>query len=518
MKKFEKQQSITYTAIIVVIIGLMGKVFGFLRELLLAKYFGTSRIVDIYLMSITIPSILFGFLPALGVGFTPTYYSVKTEERNKFLNNILSVSIVIAIICIFFMSIFADNIIDIVANGFDNASQSQTKQFLMITMWSVLFNTPIQILAAYLNCKGSYISSNIANLTISLIQAMFVVIAAQINISLLAYGYLLPFIVQFLWLLGSAYKREFRPRPTLKFDQNIKKIIILVIPIFISNMLVDLNGFVDKYLGASLPEGRISALNYAFTLRSVFYTVCTTVVTTIFYPKISELTSKKKDNELSSVVIKVIDIFLLVFIPLQVFSIIFSQDIIKVVLMRGNFSQGSVELTAYPFVMYMLSLLFISITDLIVKIFYAKGDSIHNLLYGAINIGMNIIISICLVNFLEHTGLALGTTLSSIVTFPLYLRRLSKDVRGIKLKPSFIKAAKIVIASVLVGIFLIISTKYINLILGNYNIIILTVRLLVQFVCATIIYVILLKIFKVKEANYLQAFLVSQYVNLKNKK
>lgn len=513
-KKVEKRKAITFTAIIVVIIGLTGKIFGFLRELLLARYFGTSRIVDIYLMSITIPSILFGFLPALSVGFTPVYYSIKAEVRNKFLNNILSFSIVIAFACILFTLLFADNIVHIVANGFDEGAQAQTRQFLMITMWSVLFNTPIQILASYLNCKSSYISSNIANLTISLIQALFVVVAAKINVLLLAYGYLLPFIVQFLWLFGSACRKEFRPKPTLKFDQNIKKIIILVIPIFISNMLVDLNGFVDKYLGASLPEGRISALNYSFTLRSVFYTVCTTVVTTIFYPKISELAAEKKDDELSSIAVKVIDILLVLFIPLQLFCIIFSRDIIKIVLMRGNFSQSSLELTVDPFIMYMLSLLFISITDLIVKIFYAKGDSIHNLLYGGINIGINISISICLVNFLGHTGLALGTTLSAVITFPLYLRRLSKDVNGLRLKSSLIKAGKIMLASSCIGLFLIIFTKHINIMTGDYGTATLMIRLALQFVCSSVIYIAFLKMLKVEEANYLCRFFMSKYKKL----
>lgn len=493
----KKSNKIAITAIAVIIIGLAGKIFGFLRELLLARYFGTSQIVDIYLMSITIPSLFFGFLPAIGVGVTPIFYSVKTKERNKFLNNVLCISIIIACLCIIATYFFSAELVAFVANGFDNLARNYTEQFLLVTVWSVLLNTPIQILISYLNCQGSYINSNIANLTVSIIQALFVVIAAKINVALLPYGYLMPFVVQFIWLFSTSCRYGFRPCPGIRFDDSIKRLFILVIPIFISNMLVDLNGFVDKYLASSLPEGRISSLNYAFTLRAVFYTLCTTVITTIFYPKISKLVTEKKSNELLALVNSVIDILIILFLPLQVFCIICAKDIVNVVLMRGNFNQNSLELTMYPFAMYMISLVFISIIDLIIKIFYAKGDSVRNLLYGGMNIGCNIVVSICLVKTLGHTGLALGTSISAIIIFPLYINRLSKEVDGFKFKIHAVKIIKVIIGCCTIGIFLLLFNSF-N-IMGIEDKLFLVIRLLLQSLGSFILYFFTLSVLNVRE-------------------
>lgn len=515
---FRKQKSnIAYTAIIIIIIGLTGKIFGFLRELLLAKYFGTSEIVDVYLMSITIPSLMFGFLPALGVGFTPVYYSIEDVDKNKFLNNILSISMFVSIICIIITMLFSQNIVEFVANGFSKNAKEYTEQFLLVTIWSVLLNTPIQILVSFLNCKGSYISSNLSNLTISIIQALFVVLAANINIILLPYGYLCPFIVQFLWLLSSSCRHGYKPRLIIQFDNSIKKIFILVIPIFISNMLVDLNGFVDKYLASSLPEGRISALNYAFTLRSVLYTVCTTVISTIFYPKVSQLVSMKRDDELAVIINRVMDILILLFIPLQLFCIIFAKDIIKIVLMRGSFSQDSLNLTVYPFIMYMVSLVFISITDFIIKVFYAKKDSLSNLIYGGLNMGLNVFISVLLVRPFGHTGLALGTSLSAIITVPLYVRKISKEIKGLEIRGSVLKMVKAIVSGFVMGIFLIISTDIINFILKNYSTIFLLLRLILQFICSLAIYILGLKILRVHEVKEAFDFVKLKYTNAKNR-
>lgn len=497
----KKYNTIVYTTISVIIIGLISKIFGFLRELLLAHYFGTSQIVDIYLMSIAIPSLFFGFLPAIGVGVTPVYYSIKLESKNSFLNHILSISVLIAFLCICITYIFSDKIVFLVANGFDHIAKEYTKQFLLVTIWSVLLNTPIQILVSYLNCLGFYISSNITNLTVSIIQAIFVIIAAKIDTSILPYGYLLPFVVQFIWLYRISYKNGFRLNPEIKFEFSEKKLFILVIPIFISNMLVDLNGFIDKYLASGLPEGRISSLNYAYTLRSVFYTLCTTVVSTIFYPQISRLVAEKRDGELLSIVNKLIDILIILFLPLQVFFIICSKDIISIIYMRGNFNQNSLELTVSPFIMYMISLVFISLNDLAIKIFYAKNNSTSNLLYGGINIGSNIAISIFLVEILGHTGLALGTSLSAILVFPLYMWKLSKEMNGFKCKKHILKIIKVFIACSIMGGMLMLPFNVTILGLPKESMLLMTIKLLLQFLYSAILYMSILKILKVKEID-----------------
>ena len=286
------KKTIGHITIILSIIVIIGKFFGFFREILLANYFGTGQIVDAYMMSVTIPTILFGFLPALGVGFTPHFFRLKDTERNAFTTKVIGLSLIISLICVLLTNIFAEDIVKFIAGGFQGETFNLTVNYLRVTILLVVFNTPIQILIAYLNCKESYVFSNVTNLVLSSTQCVFVVLAAKINVNLLPYGILVSYIIQFALLALFSIKKDFVIVLGKLFDNNVISLLKSCVPIFLSNILVDINGFVDKYFASFLSLGSISALSYAFTIRSFFYYVFTTAITTIFYPKISDLISR----------------------------------------------------------------------------------------------------------------------------------------------------------------------------------------------------------------------------------
>ena len=60
------------TALLIMLITILSKIFGFARELTLAYFYGASNVSDAYLVSITIPSVIFGFIAAgLVAGYIP---------------------------------------------------------------------------------------------------------------------------------------------------------------------------------------------------------------------------------------------------------------------------------------------------------------------------------------------------------------------------------------------------------------------------------------------------------------
>lgn len=440
--------SLNIIALVVILISLIGKIFGFAREILLANYFGTSGIVDVYLMSVTIPSIFFGFLPAIGIGFTPVYFGIEnSEERNRFVSNILISSALFAFFCISLAIIFSKNIVMLCAPGFSPENQELTSKFLWITVWFVLLHTPVQILTAFLNCNEDYINSNVSNLFVSVTQAVFVILAAKYSVMLLPVGVVLPWVFQFIWLFLASRKKHLKICGFQKNDKHVKSLLIVSFPLFFSNILVDINGFVDKMLSSSLDEGKLSALNYSFTLRAVFVTATSTVITTIIYPRIAEGVKKKDDAKICEEVEKYFDFISFIIIPIMVLCIGFAIEIVSIVLMRGQFNLRSVEITTYPFVMYMFSLLVLIWRELIIKIMYSYNQTSKNLKYSFIEVGLNICFSLLLVKSLEHAGLALGTTLASVLVFPLYMRNICRTVKGFKIYPRIINVLKEALAS-----------------------------------------------------------------------
>jgi len=103
---------------------------------------------------------------------------------------------------------------------------------------------------------------------------------------------------------------------------------------------------------------------------------------------------------------------------------------------------------------------------------------------------------------MEHVGLALATSISAIITFPLYILKIKKVVAGMELKSSLIKAGKVLFASGCMG-FAAFGMNYIlsymsNEFLGSFKFV-KALEIVVISLLAFIIYVILLYFLKVEE-------------------
>ena len=68
-------------ALLVMIITIVSKILGFGREIVLSYVYGASSITDAYLISQTIPLVIFSFISAgVATGFIPMYSRNRKED------------------------------------------------------------------------------------------------------------------------------------------------------------------------------------------------------------------------------------------------------------------------------------------------------------------------------------------------------------------------------------------------------------------------------------------------------
>ena len=85
-------KKIVKSALLVVVMMLISKVLGLLREIFLAQQFGTSYIVDAYTVACTLPTVLFTlFASGFSNSYLPVYMRInEPEKKNFFFNNLTS--------------------------------------------------------------------------------------------------------------------------------------------------------------------------------------------------------------------------------------------------------------------------------------------------------------------------------------------------------------------------------------------------------------------------------------------
>ncbi|MDK2907114.1 MAG: putative peptidoglycan lipid flippase, partial [Petrotoga sp.] len=81
----------------------ISKFLGFFREIALSYFYGASQVSDAYLISITIPAVVFAFVgAALSTSYIPLFASVEKERGSKgaikFSNNVVNFLLIFACI------------------------------------------------------------------------------------------------------------------------------------------------------------------------------------------------------------------------------------------------------------------------------------------------------------------------------------------------------------------------------------------------------------------------------------
>lgn len=516
--------NIKTTAIIITIISLGSKLIGFAREIVLAYFYGTSYVVDAYLMAIAIPGIVFGWIVSLSVSYTPIYTEVRVksgeDNAKRFNNNIISIAITIAIICAFIGVLFNNQIVSLAAPGFEGEVYNLTNRFLKVTVFSISINVFVQILISYLNCHNKFIASNISTLIISSTQLLVIYISSKLGKEILIYGTILSYIAQLSLLLFFSYKNGYVYKYELKITPEIKQAFSILVPIFISSMTIQINSFVNKAFASNLAEGSISALNYSGVIRYFIFYIFTVALTTMIYPMLSSSMAKNDINTIKRLVSKAITIIIILFIPISVGAIILSEPAIFFVYQRGEFSSQSTLMTSAALQMYSIGLAAVALRDVITKVFYSMKETKAIMYISFLTVFACIIFSTILIKPLEHAGLALAASLSDIITLPLFFYFLRIRLGNLGLKDSLTILIKSCISSVVMGLLVYFTFNYLNSSFEPGKIITL-LSIAASAAAGASIYFVLMLLMKVEEMNYftdLVKYFNKKVFNLINKR
>jgi len=258
---------------------------------------------------------------------------------------------------------------------------------------------------------------------------------------ILAVGLLLASFGQFVYLRVLIKKKtDFRHRCVLDLrDTNIKQMLILVGPVFISTGVNQLNSIVDRSMASGLVEGSVSALNYSSEVANMVTQVVILSLTTILYPKMTELFARNNKAEKNSFTLTYINVVSLLVFPLAALIFVFSKEIVQILFGRGAFNENTVLFVSRALKIYALGIVGASFRDILNKVFYSMKDTKTPMINGTIAVAVNIGLNILLVKKFEYLGLALATSVSATVCTILLLIKMCKKMDGFKYR-KFIKA------------------------------------------------------------------------------
>lgn len=417
---------------------LLSRIFGFLRDMVIAMAFGSSASADAFFVAFRIPNMQRRILGegAVTAAFIPVFTETLTQKGEsaawKLTANLFNILLVILSAVSLLILVFSPAVITVFAPGFLD-EPGKFELTVKLTRWMAPYLFFIG-LAAF--CMGILNSLKVFALpaaapilqNISMIVSVLVIAPLMDEpIMGLAIGVVVGGALQLLVQLPTVFKKGMWLEMSFDFRQEeVVKIARLMGPVIFGLAVYELNIMIDTLIASMLPGGSISYLYYGNRLVQLPLGIFAVALSVALLPTLSSQAAKGDLKELVKTIGFSIRLILFITIPATIGLIILREPIINTIWERGEFLTTTTEGTAIALLYYSVGLCAYSGIKVIAPAFYSLQDTKTPAKIGIYAMVLNIVLNLILMKPLQHGGLALATSIAAIFNVAMLIYHLRK--------------------------------------------------------------------------------------------
>lgn len=450
-----RSQRVFKTTMLVTMVIILSKVSGFIRDMILANYFGTGVANDAYVSAYSLfylPVLLFN--SCISATLIPLYVQEREqqslEHSNHFASNTINLFALAAIALSAVFYALARPLVRLIYVGFDPGKTAMTVDLVRIMLLSLVFNITSISLASLLNATDKYVAAQLTGFPLNLCVIVAAVgFSERYGILAVGWGVFAANILQFLILIPFL-RGWFKWSPVMDFsDKRFHKLLTLAGPAMLSMGVSELNHMIDHALASGLNPGDISAMSYAYRLITFLLGVLMVPLTTVMFSKMSRLAAEHDRKGMLDVLRRCILVIALVALPIVVIAVVMSVDVIKFAYMRGRFDMHSVEVTAAILVCYVVGVPAFGLRDFLSRVFHSLQDTKTPFRVSCLVVALNIVLNLILRRIIGARGLALATSIAGATGMCTMLVLLKKRFGHLGFGEMLPELCKIVISTAL---------------------------------------------------------------------
>jgi len=413
---------------------LLSRIFGFIRDIVMASALGASYWSDIFFLANRLPN-LFRNIFAEGA-FTQAFMPSFVASANK---GVFSTAIFLRFsLFIIFGSLLVtfapEYITKLLAMGWSSERIADTAPLTAINFWYLYLIFIVTFIATLLQYKEHFVTTAMSTvlLNLSMIVALLLfmkddpkTIAYALSISVLVGGalqVLVHIIVLYKLKLSRLLIGGWRYRKKKDVRQEKKKFTTLFIPAVWGGSSMQINSFVGTIIASFLVTGSVSYLAYSqriFQLPLALFAIATA---TALFPGISKALKNKNETLAYANLGKGFWLLSFALGLATVGGVILSEPIIWLLFERGNFTPEQTQATASVLSMFMLGLLPLGLSKLFSLFLYATYRQGKAAKIATISVLVNIVASLLLMHTMGAQGIALAGSIGGWVLFILTVK------------------------------------------------------------------------------------------------
>jgi putative peptidoglycan lipid II flippase len=421
----------------------ISRIVGLAREIVFASYFGTSGFASAYTIASLVPNLVAQLFAqsALSAAFVPVFTDLLQKGRRREALGLASTLFWIMLIALGAITAFFILAAGLIMPIFIGPTFSGALNDLTVGLSQLLFpvilllglnGLLVGILQTYDHFTIPAISPAIWN---AVIIVLLVVLAPHFHgkeeIYAYAIGILAATVVQLMLAFAALGRIDFRLRFQIDWhDPRIRQVFMLMLPVTIGLGIVNLDQLINSAFGSLVSEQAPRAIDNAFRVYMLPQGMFSVAVATVLFPTLSRMASSRDAAAMRRTVGNGMRQINLLLIPAAAFMIVLATPIVRLLFERGHFNGESTRLVAIALFWFAFSLPFGGLNLLLTRTFFAVQRPWIPTSLAAMNIVVDIIVSIALYKPLGIAGLVIGTVAANAVMTALQLRRLRSGLNG----------------------------------------------------------------------------------------
>lgn len=450
-------RQVARAAAVVALFGILSRILGFVREIVLAGVYGataqTDALVNAMFVVNTVAAVLLYVLITLMI-------PVFQQERERagvqsawallwaivgwISMGLIALTALVAIVPEAFIWFFqmgperaaiASELLRVMAPA------------LMLQGFSALFTAILQVHGRFAGPAAVGVAFN-AGILVGVILG-----AGSLGITAAAWGVTLGAVLQVLLQLPQ-FVRESRAGGGMRVafsHPRLGSVAVLSIPVAAASILQQVNSFTDKLFASSLEAGRNAALSFANALGSAPRTVLLFPLLVPLFPLIARLFAERKQDEGVDAFRRAAGILALVSIPLSILMAIGATEIAQVAFGRGKCDAACVAEVSAPLAFYGIAVWGNFIGYLLNRTLSAGNHAREIMVATVITVVLTIGLDLLLLGPLQQAGLALASAIAVYANTAITLWFLRRRTPQLSLRALATQQGRILVAGVVAG-------------------------------------------------------------------
>jgi len=402
---------------------LLSRIFGFVRDILIAKFLGVGILSDAFFTAFRLPNLFRKIFAegALNSAFVPIFsrlaHDNKKQMAKTFAINLFSILLYSLLIITIIFEIFMPTVIRVFAPGFLGNPEkfTLTVTFARIMFPYLLFISLISLMSGVLNSLNKFASVATTPIILNITIIFALLVFRNYNETVahtLAYAVFIAGLLQFIWITFFSIKSGFLLYPSFpKLTKHTKEFFTKFVPGLIGAGVMQLNILVDTIMATTIAGG-VSFLYYGERIVQFPLALIGTALGIVLLPTLSKEIHSKPEKALKTQNNALL-VALILILPASTALFIMAENIIMTLFERGAFTAFNTGEVAKILQVYAFGLPMFVLVKIFTPSFFARKDTKTPMQIACVCLLINVTLNLLFIRPYGYVGIAMATVIAS---------------------------------------------------------------------------------------------------------